>query len=204
VALVKYVNARFPDSLLRQGARRGQCPRETSQRLTSYCRKGKAGALFQESRKEVCGYDSRPATPFHSQRIGELMVQLVTEALERSACHDGSKTESPEVEVFDEFTPKLKTSTYGSDEYKGYLEAMGEGLKHHYSVNRHHPEHFPNGVNDMTLVDLVEMLADWKAATERHDDGDIAKSLEIQRDRFGLSEQLVSIFRNTAEHFGWI
>lgn len=132
------------------------------------------------------------------------MVQLVTEALERSACHDGSKTESPEVEVFDEFTPKLKTSTYGSDEYKGYLEAMGEGLKHHYSVNRHHPEHFPNGVNDMTLVDLVEMLADWKAATERHDDGDIAKSLEIQRDRFGLSEQLVSIFRNTAEHFGWI
>ena len=45
-----------------------------------------------------------------------------------------------------------------------------------------------SGVNDMTLVDLVEMLADWKAATERHDDGDLAKSLEIQRERFGLSD----------------
>jgi hypothetical protein len=149
-------------------------------------------------------YDSRPATLFHSQRVGELMVQVVKEALDRSTCHDRSKTETPEVDVFDDFTPKLKTSTYGSDEYKGFLEAMGEGLKHHYEVNRHHPEHFDNGVNDMTLVDLIEMLADWKAATERHDDGDLAKSLEIQRERFGLSDQLVAILRNTAQHFGWL
>jgi Family of unknown function (DUF5662) len=149
-------------------------------------------------------YDSRPATLFHSQRVGELMVQVVKEALDRSTCHDRSKTEAPEVEVFDEFTPKLKASTYGSTEYKGYLEAMGEGLQHHYANNRHHPEHFENGVNDMTLVDLIEMLADWKAASERHDDGDLARSLDIQRERFGLSDQLVGILRNTAEHFGWI
>jgi hypothetical protein len=149
-------------------------------------------------------YDSRPATLFHSQRVGQLMVQVVKEALDRSTCHDRSKTEPPEVEVFDEFTPKLKNSTYGSAEYKGFLEAMGEGLMHHYEANRHHPEHFKNGVNEMTLVDLVEMLADWKAATERHDDGDLAKSLEIQRERFGLSDQLVAILRNTAEHFGWV
>jgi hypothetical protein len=60
-------------------------------------------------------YDSRPATLFHSQRVGELMVQVVKEALDQSTCHDRSKTESPEVEVFDDFTPKLKTRTYGSD-----------------------------------------------------------------------------------------
>jgi hypothetical protein len=105
---------------------------------------------------------------------------------------------------FDEFTPKLKTSTYGSDEYKAFLADMGDGLKHHYEANRHHPEHFSNGADDMTLADLIEMLADWKAATERHDDGDLAKSLEIQRERFGLSDQLAAILRNTAEHFGWL
>jgi hypothetical protein len=149
-------------------------------------------------------FDSRPATLFHSQRVGELMVQVVSEALDRSTCHDRSKTEPPEVEVFDEFTPKLQTSTYGSDEYKSFLEAMGEGLKHHYASNRHHPEHFDNGVNDMTLVDLIEMLADWKAATERHADGDLAKSLDIQQERFGLSDQLVEILRNTAAHFDWL
>jgi Family of unknown function (DUF5662) len=72
------------------------------------------------------GYDSRVATLFHNQRVGELVVEVVKEVLDRSTCHDRSKTEPLEVAVFDEFTPKLKTSTYGSDEYKGYLEAMGE------------------------------------------------------------------------------
>lgn len=149
-------------------------------------------------------YDSRPDTLIHSQRVGELMVQVGKELLDRSTCHDRSKTLPPEVGTFNEFTPRLKTSTYGSDDYKSFLLAMGAGLAHHYEHNRHHPEHFPNGVNDMTLVDLVEMLADWKAATERHDDGDLAKSLDIQRDRFSLSDQLVKILRNTAERYGWL
>jgi hypothetical protein len=81
-------------------------------------------------------YDSRPATLFHSQRVGELVIAMVKELLDRSTCHDRSKTESPEVEVFDEFRPKLKTSTYGSDEYKGFLEAMGNGPRHHYATTR--------------------------------------------------------------------
>ena len=63
---------------------------------------------------------------FHSQHVGELVIAVVKELRDHSTCHDRSKTESTEVQVFDEFTPKLKTSTYGSEEYKGYLEAMGE------------------------------------------------------------------------------
>lgn len=150
------------------------------------------------------GYDSRADTLIHSQRVGELLVQVVTELLRRSTCHDRSKTQPPEVEVFDEFTPKLKHTAYGSDEYKSYLAAMGEGLAHHYASNRHHPEHFERGVDDMTLVDVVEMLADWKAATERHADGDLAKSLRIQRERFGISDQLWSILWNTAQTLRWL
>lgn len=149
-------------------------------------------------------YDSRADTLIHSQRVGELMVAIVKELLDRSTCHDRSKTLPPEVEVFDEYTPKLKTSTYGSDEYKSFLAGMGDGLRHHYASNRHHPEHFIDGANGMTLVDVAEMLADWKAATERHADGDLARSLEIQRERFGLSDQLVAILRNTAASFGWL
>lgn len=149
-------------------------------------------------------YDSRADTLKHSQRVGELMAQVIKELLDRSMCHDRSKTHPPEVEVFNEFTPKLKDSTYGSDEYKGYLEAMGEGLAHHYAANRHHPEHFTNGIDGMTLVDLVEMLADWRAATERHADGNLGKSLRIQRDRFGISDQLWSVLWNTAEAMRWL
>lgn len=150
-------------------------------------------------------YDSTADTLKHSLRVGALMGQAVNELVTRSTEHDLSKTQPPELEIFNEFTPKLKTATYGSEEYKGFLAAMGEALRHHYANNRHHPEHFgARGIEGMTLVDLIEMLADWKAATERHDDGDLAKSLEIQKERFGISAQLAEILRNTAEHFRWV
>lgn len=152
----------------------------------------------------MSNYDSTADTLKHSQRVGELMVQAITELSERSVCHDRSKTKEPELEVFNEYTPKLKHSTYGSGEYKSFLEGMKEGLDHHYANNRHHPEHFENGINDMTLVDLLEMLADWKAATERHDDGSLVKSLEIQKERFGISDQLLKVLENTAKHFNWL
>lgn len=149
------------------------------------------------------GYDSTADTLKHSQRVGELMGELVKDILDRSYRHDRSKTEDPELAVFNEYTPKLKHSTYGSDEYQGFLEGMGEGLAHHYANNRHHPEHFENGIEGMTLVDVVEMLCDWKAATERHDDGDIMRSLEIQQERFGMGDTLTQILRNTVIQFEW-
>lgn len=148
--------------------------------------------------------DSTAATLQHSRRVGELVIGFIAELGDRATHHDLSKLSPEEKDVFDEFSPKLKDSTYGSDEYWSFLEAMKPALAHHYANNRHHPEHFPNGVNGMTLVDLVEMLSDWKAATERHDDGDLEKSLEIQRKRFNLSDKLVDILRNTAREAGWI
>lgn len=81
---------------------------------------------------------------------------------------------------------------------------MGEGLRHHYAHNRHHPEHFPDGVNGMTLVDLIEMLADWKAATERGRDVDLARTLQMNCERFGITAQLVDILVNTAHHYRWL
>lgn len=152
----------------------------------------------------MADYDSTADTLKHSQRVGELMAQTICELIDRSMRHDRSKTEDPELATFNEYSPKLKHSTYGSDEYKGFLASMKVGLDHHYATNRHHPEHFGEaGINGMTLVDLIEMLADWRAATERHADGSLDKSLAIQKDRFGISDQLDQILWNTARHFGW-
>ena len=59
-------------------------------------------------------------------------------------------------------------------------------------------------VNNMSLFDVLEMLMDWKAATERmKDGGDIRRSLEINTERFKLSPQLVNILRNTINEMGW-
>lgn len=149
-------------------------------------------------------YDSTLDTLKHSRRVDALLLDVIGALQARVTRHDLSKMEPPEKDVFDRVTPRLKTSTYGSDEYKGFLADMGEGLAHHYASNRHHPEHFAAGIDGMTLIDLVEMLVDWKAATERHDDGDLARSLVIQAERFGISPQLLAVLTRTAEAFGWV
>lgn len=144
-------------------------------------------------------YDSTHDTNNHILRVAYHAEGVANIIRRRCMNHDASKLESPEKEIFDEFTPKLKDSTYGSDEYKGFLAAMKPALDHHYQENRHHPEHFENGVDGMTLIDLVEMLCDWKAASERHADGDIFKSIDINRKRFNLSDQMYSVLMNTAK-----
>ncbi len=149
-------------------------------------------------------YDSTQDTYKHIFRIRELIEQMQKELHIRGINHDASKLKAPEKQVFDRVTPRLKDSTYGSDEYKGFLADMGPALTHHYESNRHHPEHFSDGIDGMNLIDVFEMLADWKAAAERHDDGDITKSLVIQAERFNISPQLQAILSNTVRDMGWV
>lgn len=337
-------------------------------------------------------YDSTEDTCKHIERVQDLIDVIVINLFHRSNKHDRSKLLPPEKPIFDEYTPKLKDSTYGSDEYKSYLANMQEALQHHYAHNSHHPEFvevneqwrdiegfegyyevsdrgrvrsvdrvvprqgltksltckeqirkpfvtpkgyerlqltkngsaknffvhilvakafitnpedkpevnhkngikadnrysnlewvtssenqihaYDNGlkestvkyvvtcteldittfgcnkmervlrergyeraesaaiwrcineggshldlnftsqnideynythspVNGMSLLDLIEMLADWKAATERHANGDIRKSIDINTERFKLSPQLADILRNTVRELGW-
>lgn len=145
----------------------------------------------------MADYDSRPDTYAHIQQVQRLLGIVIRDFVRRAEAHDQSKLVSPEVETFDEFTPKLGTSTYGSDEYKGFLAAMAPALAHHYAANSHHPEHYPNGIAGMNLLDVLEMICDWKAATLRHTNGDIRKSIEINQARFGYSDELKAILLNT-------
>lgn len=149
-------------------------------------------------------YDSRVDTWKHIDRVRHYLSAIVHNLQHRSDLHDRSKLNSPEREMFDEYTPKLRDLVYGSPEYKACTEAMGPALQHHYEHNSHHPEHYPPGISGMSLLDLVEMLADWKAAGERHaDGGDIRRSIAINRERFAISEQLEHVLLNTIEELGW-
>ena len=149
--------------------------------------------------KKEKNYDSTADTLRHIRLVNAYLKTAVMELLNRSVVHDESKLTSPEKELFDEFTPKLAACTYGSDEYKHFLQDLKPALDHHYKENSHHPEHFENGVNGMNLFDVIEMFFDWKAASSRHNDGNIYKSIEINTKRFALSEQLAQILKNTAD-----
>ncbi len=161
-------------------------------------------------------YDSREDTMKHIERVRYYLDVLVMAVIRRKDGHDASKLESPEKETFDRVTPLLAGLTYGGDEYKAVLAEMQVALDHHYAHNRHHPEHFKGievrqdskvverwsaGMCGMTLVDLVEMFCDWCAATERHDDGNIGKSIDHNMTRFSFGETLAHIMCNTAQEY---
>lgn len=134
----------------------------------------------------------------HIHQVRKLLNVCVTDLNMRALVHDQSKIYSEEEsKTFAEYTPKLKHLKYGSDEYKECMKEMGDAIVHHQTVNDHHPEAHEGGINGMNLIDVLEMLCDWKAATLRTKDGDILRSLEFNKDRFGMSDQLVAIMRNT-------
>lgn len=55
----------------------------------------------------------------------------------------------------------------------------------------------------MSLLDILQMLCDWKAATMRHNDGDILRSIEINQKRFGYTDELKRILLNTVREMGF-
>lgn len=135
----------------------------------------------------------------HKKLVAHYMQIVSTELFKRAIEHDYSKFTPEEFDDFERMTPILKTLTYGSDEYKAALKELGPALQHHYQVNSHHPEYYANGVNGMSLIDLIEMVCDWMAAVQRVKNGDIYKSLETNKERFAIDAQLTGIIKNTID-----
>jgi len=140
----------------------------------------------------------------HIHQVQTLLMAAIQRLQERLIQHDQTKLAPPEVALFAEYTPRLRGCTYGSEEYRSYLQALRPALEHHYAHNSHHPEHYSDGIEGMDLLDLLEMLADWTAATMRHADGDLRRSFDVNRKRFGIGDQLLRVLENTAERMGWL
>lgn len=174
-------------------------------------------------------YDSTIETQNHIGEVRGRLARVIASLANRALVHDASKLVEPEKAVFDEFTPKLRDITYGSTEYHDTLRKMHPAIEHHNRHNRHHPEfHCPlecilcfaaipdnatkcpkcgNGefgrpgptLARMNLIDLLEMLCDWKAATLRHADGDVRRSIEYNQGRFAYGDELKQILLNTLD-----
>lgn len=147
--------------------------------------------------------DSTQDTEEHIRKVHSRLVEVQRELLVRALRHDASKLEEPEKSGYDRLTTDLKDIVYGSDEYRAALAAAKPVIDHHYAHNSHHPEHYPNGIAGMSLLDLIEMVCDWKAASERTKQGSIAQSLAHNKQRFGIDDQMASILENTVRELGW-
>lgn len=129
------------------------------------------------------------------------LYDVVFALLRRGSEHDRTKLFEPEVDLFVKYTPELAKCHYGSPEYDEALKGLKPALDHHYGNNRHHPEHFKAGIGDMNIIDIVEMMCDWKAATLRQKDGNLRKSVELNAARFQINKQLVRILENSMDLF---
>jgi hypothetical protein len=153
---------------------------------------------MQDERK-----DSTQDTLEHIGKVQDRIQEVCNNLTVRAVRHDLSKLVEPEKSGFDVLSAQLSTLVYGSAEYRAALEAGKDTIAHHYSVNTHHPEHYPDGVGGMSLLDVVEMLCDWKAASERTKQGSIAQSLAHNKERWHISDELASILANTVKELGW-
>lgn len=148
-------------------------------------------------------YDSTFDTQDHIGKVQKRIQEVRANLAGRAVRHDASKLEEPEKSGFDVLSAKLAELTYGSDEYHAALIEAGPTVDHHYACNSHHPEFYPDGIAGMSLLDIVEMLCDWKAASERTKQGSIAQSLAHNRMRFQIDDQLAAILENTVRELGW-
>lgn len=57
---------------------------------------------------------------------------------------------------------------------EGMEERVRAAIAHHVTTNRHHPEYHADP-NDMTDADLIEMVCDWTAVSERPKDTAVTK-----------------------------
>ena len=126
-------------------------------------------------------YDER--THAHIARVQRCLRLLAAvtpyrdELLQRAETHDASKfTDAERV-------PYIWLTEYHRCRWRnipfaypdGMEQRVREAVKHHVHANRHHPE-FHADPNDMTDVDLIEMVCDWTAmALEFDQDGGSAR-----------------------------
>ena len=110
--------------------------------------------------------------------------------------------------VSSEVVPYLPETEIASTAFNVAKKAHSKGVQTRIFMprfgvinERRHQLHEVIRLSGMNLIDLIEMFCDWKAATLRHADGDINKSIMINKKRFNISDQVVSIFQNSVDLF---
>ncbi len=138
----------------------------------------------------------------HILQVHNNLEQFCEKLDDRGAQHDLSKLQEPEFTIFMNGQEGFENVTFGTPEYKAHIQTILPAIKHHHAHNSHHPEFHLEGVKSMSLADVVEMVCDWKAASDR-EGNDFNISLEICLEKYIESPELRGIIRNTALDFDW-
>ena len=138
----------------------------------------------------------------HIAAVRTYMMQAVRNLQTRLLRHDGSKLVEPERSAYEGLDERLEGIEYGTEEYKRVIkEHLGAALAHHYAHNSHHPEHYPTGIAGMSLLDLLEMLADLRTVCD--DKGKEMIDLDVTKRIHNMSDEVYGILLNTVKELDW-
>lgn len=127
------------------------------------------------------------ATIIRHRDMVRLNVKKLTDELStRALAHDLSKLMVDEIDGFVKINKAARENAYGSPEYEASFRAAKEPggcIALHFSRNSHHPE-FHGHERDMGFLDLIEMVLDWKAASDTYGQNTLRGGLAVHRRRF--------------------
>lgn len=149
-------------------------------------------------------FDFLTDTILHISEVRENLEVVTSELKQRGFAHDRTKLQQLEFDGFVSTREKFKKANYGSPEYQECIELTKPAVEHHYKHNRHHTGYHKNGINDMTLVDIIEMIADWRAAARRSPDKKLIDTLAYAMNKYKIDKQLAEIIKNTLNYLNWI
>src|SRR5262249_36150309 len=128
--------------------------------------------MDSEPTPEMCAFYER-RTKEHIERVRKCLCLLAAvtdcgeELIERGKVHDASKFGPEERIPYVWLTEYHRRRRNGEPfEYpEGVADRVTLAIRHHVTTNRHHPESHADP-NDMSDVDLIEMVCDWTAMAQ--------------------------------------
>jgi len=159
---------------------------------------------YEEAETMDIALDVLCDTILHVSEIQEALEEMSSELRKRGLAHDRTKFQELEFDAFTSTRLRFKKVDYGTPEYKALVDEIKPVVDHHYANNRHHPNYHEHGINSMTLIDIAEMLADWKVAARRSPNNKFKDTLEFAFNKHGISKQLGQIIKNTLKELNWI
>ncbi len=143
-------------------------------------------------------------TMLHIGEVQENLEVFCGELRRRGLSHDRTKLQELEFDAFVSTCDRFKKVNYGTPEYQALVDEIKPAVDHHYQSNRHHTAYHENGINGMSLIDVLEMVADWRAAARRSPDKTLKDSLDYAFKKYQIEPQMQQIILNTLNELGWI
>ncbi len=97
----------------------------------------------------------------HKFIVLKFLNTMIHDLIRRGETHDDSKFSDDEFDEYVKATQEFQ-GPYGTEQNDAVREKYKALFERHARRNSHHPEHYPDGVDGMTLMDIMEMLRYWK------------------------------------------